>query len=133
MLKPLAVTATVIGLFAAAPVLAGGSGHSHSHSHPHEGHGATGGAFHHTHEESTNGVTHTHEINGVQVKHKHRAFESAAARNDYRERVARERFQVGAGFGPYTVAEYRARVAAGQPGLTRHQEPWPTRPYRNQD
>jgi len=133
MLKPLAVTATVIGLFATAPVLAGGSGHSHSHTHQHEGHGATDGAFHHTHEGGANGVTHTHEINGVQVKHKHRAFESVAARNDYRERVARARFQVGAGFGPYTVAEYQARVAAGQPGLVRRQEAWPTRPYRNQD
>ncbi len=30
----------------------------------------------------------------------------------------------GAGFGPYSLAEHRARVADNQPGLTRHQEPW---------
>lgn len=30
----------------------------------------------------------------------------------------------GAGLGGYSLAEYHARVADGQPGLTRRQEPW---------
>jgi len=133
MLRPLALTATIMGALAAGPVLADVSGHSHAHSHPHEGHGVSDGSFHHTHEADTAGVVHTHEINGVLLKHQHRKLENATARYEYRERVTRSRYQVGAGFGPYTVAEYQARVAAGQPGLTRRQEPWPTRRYRNQD
>ena len=133
MLRPFALTATFIGALAAGPVLADGAGHSHAHSHPHQGHGTSGGSFHHTHEADTSGVVHTHEVNGVMVKHQHRKFESTTARLEYRERVTRTRFQVGAGFGPYSVAEYQARVSAGQPGLTRRQEPWPIGRYRNQD
>ncbi|WP_299301560.1 hypothetical protein [uncultured Litoreibacter sp.] len=30
----------------------------------------------------------------------------------------------GAGLAPYSLAEYNARVADGQPGLVRRQEPW---------
>ncbi|MEM9583804.1 MAG: hypothetical protein AAGA08_11870 [Pseudomonadota bacterium] len=30
----------------------------------------------------------------------------------------------GAGLGPYTLAEYEARLADGQGGLARIQEPW---------
>lgn len=134
MLRTLAITATVIGSLASGPLLADGSGHSHAHTHPHTGHGLTNdGTYHHTHEENTRGVEHTHEINGVMVKHQHRQFDSADARYEYRERLARGRYQVGAGFGPYSVAEYQARVSAGQPGLARRQEPWPGRRYRNQD
>jgi len=133
MLRPLAFTATLMGALAAGPALADGSGHSHPHSHPHAGHGASNGSYHHTHEGGTGGVVHTHEINGAMVWHRHRKFESTTARLEYRDRVTRSRFQVGAGFGPYTVAEYQARLAAGQPGLLRRQEPWPTGPYRNQD
>lgn len=141
MLRPLAFTATVIGLLAAGPLLADGGGHTH----PHQGHAvAGGGAYHHTHGTNVRGVVHTHEINGAIVKHRHGQSESATARFnrataranarfESRERLSRSRYQVGAGFGPYSVAEYQTRVGAGQPGLTRHQEPWPGRRYRNQD
>lgn len=133
MLKIIAAAAVVAGV-ASGAALADGGGHSHSHSHPHDGHGVSSGAgYHHTHAEKVTGVEHTHEINGVELTHQHRRVQGFEASAAHTERVFRSRYQVGAGFGPYTVAEWQARVAAGQPGLFRRQEPWPTRRYRPQD
>lgn len=39
----------------------------------------------------------------------------------------------GAGFGPYSLAEHGARVADGQPGLVRRQEPWTRRDARRKN
>lgn len=130
MLKFIAAATTAAGLIAGA-AFADGS-HSHAHSHPHDGHGTTGLAYDHTHDENVAGVEHSHEIDGIVLNHLHRRVKGVNAKFALRERRARGRFQKGAGFGPYSLAEYRARAAAGQPGIARIQEPWPTRRYRNQ-
>ena len=128
MIKYFAAAATCLSLATTAG-FADGS-HSHTHSHPHDGHGHfADDAYQHSHEEDVTNATHTHEVNGVTVTHTHRKLQTAAEA----ERFYSGRFQVGAGFGPYSVAEYQARVAAGQPGIVRRQEPWPTRRYRNQN
>ena len=127
MFKIFAAAATAATL-AAGGAFADGS-HSHSHSHPHDGHGSYG--LHHSHDEKIDGA-HTHEIDGITLTHEHRRVKGHSAKAAFRERLARNRFQKGAGFGPYSLAEYRARAAAGQPGIARIQEPWPLRRYRNQ-
>lgn len=131
MLKLIAAATTAAGLIAGA-AFADGS-HSHAHTHPHDGHGTSGNGFYdHSHDENVAGVEHSHEINGVVLNHQHRRVTGINAKAELRERRARARFQKGAGFGPYSLAEYRARAEAGQPGIARIQEPWPLRTYRRQ-
>lgn len=125
MFKIFAAAATA-AILAAGTAFADGS-HSHSHTHPHGGHSNDG--LDHSHDERIDGA-HTHAIDGITVAHEHRRVRGQAAKFALRERRARSRFQQGAGFGPYSVAEYRARAAAGQPGVARIQEPWPLRRYR---
>jgi len=92
-------------------------------------------ALQHGHSVDVTGTTHTHEINGQRVRHTH-ATQTANSIERLDQRIValeakyRSRRQVGAGFGPYSVAEWQARARAGQPGMVNQQEPWPTTPYR---
>lgn len=133
------VAMAALSMVLAAPVLADGT-HSHAHGHPHTGHATHGDVdpnLLHSHGGAEIGTTHTHEINGVTLRHTH-ATQPGGLRTTFVDRwndklAAREatygRREVGAGFGPYSVAEWNARAAAGQPGITHYQEPWPRRKW----
>ncbi len=141
MKKPI-VSVAALSLVLAGTAWADGSGaHSHPHTHPHTGHAEHAHAvdpnLQHSHGASGVGVSHAHEINGVMVQHTHATQPGSRSTIVYKwsdKIAAREarhygRREVGAGFGPYTVAEWNARAAAGQPGLVPYQEPWPRRKW----
>lgn len=141
MLKPFFTATVMSSAFVGAAHADGYGAHSHPHAHPHTGHAHSAApvdpGLQHSHGDAALGTTHTHAVNGVTVRHTH---STRIATNDTvvdkwdRRIAAREaRYQsgqVGAGFGPYTVAEWQARARAGQPGLTHYQEPWPQGRYR---
>lgn len=135
-MKTSLVSAVAISVLLAAPAFADGYGcHSDPHTQTNLGHKKVGVAdpnLMHSRGGVPIGTTHTHEVNGVMLRHTHttQLKTRTTVVDKWNDRLAAKearwtRENMGAGFGPYSVAEWNARAAAGQPGVVPWQEPWP--------